>query len=97
MSSLRMPAVQVLPVTDPLKVGEAYATEVIVNVRDSIAHVTFIAVRPCSIEADGSTKEERVVTARVVMSVTAASAFAQCFQQVKTAADMQQAQMRKPN
>lgn len=96
MSSLRMPAVQaVLPVTDPRKVEEVYATEVIVNVRDAVAHVTFLLVRPIGIDASGNTMEERIVTSRVVMSVTTASAFATCFEQVKTAASMHHNQ--KPN
>jgi hypothetical protein len=91
-----MPAVQaVLPVTDPNKVEEVYATEVIVNIRDNVAHVTFIAVRPSNVDANGNTAEERIVTARVVMSVTTATGFAECIGQVKTAAQMHQTQ--KPN
>ena len=92
MASPNVPAAQVLPVTDPLKVEEAYATEVIVNIRDSVAHVTFILTRPIAIDANGKTTDERIVTARVVMSVSAATAFAQCFEQVRAAAAFQQTQ-----
>jgi hypothetical protein len=96
MSTLKLPASQaVLPVTDPNKVVEVYATEVIVNVRDDIAHVTFIVVRPCGIKPDGTSIDERVVTSRVVMSVSAATAFAECFGQVKAAAQLRQT--LKPN
>ncbi len=87
MSMRKIPAIRAsAPVTDPHMVDEAYATEVIVNVRDGVAHVTFVAVRPSGVEADGTTTEERIVSARVVMSLKAAMDMAKCIGRVQTAA-----------
>ena len=86
MSSPKAPAVQaVIPLTDPLNVQEAYATEVIVNIRDAIVHMTFIAVRPKGVDTNGQPLEERVVTGRVVTSTKAADAISNCLRQAITA------------
>lgn len=87
MSSRKLQAIRTTaPVTDPYRVEESYATEVIVNVRDGVAHVTFVAVRPSGVDPDGVTTEERFVSARVVMSLKAAADMAKCIERVQTTA-----------
>jgi len=74
------------PLTDPNDVREVFAHDMIVNVRNDVMHITFNAVRPTSYNPiTGQTAEEQVVTGRVVMSLTTASAMADCIRQTLTA------------
>jgi len=87
MSGTKLPEhVTVLPMTDPNEVREAFAHDVVVNVRDDLMHITFTAMRPKDFDPiSGQMAEERIVTARVVLSTTAATGMAECIRQTLTA------------
>jgi hypothetical protein len=98
MASPKLPEhLTLLPLTDPNEVREVLAHDFIVNVRDDLMHITLTAIRPSDYDPKtGKTTEQRIVTGRVVMSVTAASAMADCVRQVLTAVATHKAALR-PN
>lgn len=85
---------------DPHNVQEVFANNIILRIRDGVVHLTLCAARPCGADASGAVIDERVVTARAVMSVPTLLSMFNSFQQIQRNQENQESQLpreRTPN
>jgi hypothetical protein len=84
MAAARTPAkLPTVALLDPHHVQEVFANNVVVRIRDGVVHLTLCASRPCGADEKGMIVDERVVTARAVMSVPTLLSMFQSFQQIQ--------------
>lgn len=85
MASPKAPGPPMPPLTDPKSIEEVVADDMIVQIINGVAHFLFYAVRPRDLSTNGEVTNERIITARIAMSITAAGAMSDCIRQLQTA------------